>query len=121
MDYKAIVAETPHVLKYLRKTIEMPVITTDINKKAEVITEDVKYGVVVAVKVGDEIKTGWSVCSNLDSFSKSKGRAIALLRATSEKPAHYDWVPTRNFPDTIVRDIKNASDEMYALAKDHLK
>lgn len=120
MDYKAIVAETPHVLKYLRKTIDMPAIQTDMNKEAEVVTKDVKYGVVVAIKTDDGIKTGWSVCSNLDTFSKNKGRAIALLRATSDIPTHYDWVPTRNFPETIVEDMKEASKELEVIAADHL-
>lgn len=120
MDYKAIVAETPHVLKYLRKTIEMPAVKTDMNKEAESVTKDVKYGVVVAVKTDEGIKTGWSVCSNLDSFSKSKGRAVALLRATSGKPTHYDRVPTRNFPDNIVTDIMETSKELEVIAADHL-
>ena len=119
MDYKAIVAETPHVLKYLRKTIELPVIKTDMNKEAENTEVEVKYGVVVAIKTENGIKTGWSVCSHLDNFSRSKGRAIALLRAKSGK-THYDNVPTRNFPEDIVNAVDRASKEMWVLAEEHL-
>lgn len=43
--------------------------------------EDKKIGVIV-YKDG---YFGWSFCSNKDTFSKNKGKAIALLRAESKK------------------------------------
>lgn len=41
-----------------------------------------KVGVIVVDKDGH---FGWSFCSEKDSFSKDKGKAIALLRAQSGK------------------------------------
>lgn len=43
------------------------------------------HGVVVAIKAGNKILYGYSLCNPRDRFNKKLGTAIALARATSPK------------------------------------
>lgn len=119
MDYKSVVAETPHVVQYLRKSIQVPVAPkigakTAVDGKIKTEEKVVKCGVVVAIKENGKVSWGWSVCSDRDNFSNSKGKAIAILRAKSGKN-HTDNVPTEMFSNVIL-----TSEKMMKLAEEVL-
>jgi hypothetical protein len=113
MDYKAIVAETPHVVKYIRKAIQVPkkVKLDKLNLVEEQFeTKVVKCGVVVALRKEGKIQAGWSICSDQDQFSRAKGKAIAILRAKSGKST------LRNVPEDLLPSVQESITEMAELA-----
>lgn len=123
MDYKEVVAGTPHVLQYLRKTIEVPVKESKISSRysGQILIEEqvVKYGVVVAVKVDGVVQFGWSICSDLDKFNRTKGRAVAIYRALSGK-MKLENLPRRGFPETIVEEARDAVTLLSGIALERL-
>jgi len=64
---KKLVAETEFFTKYLRGVA------------------DEKVGVVVALVQDDVVCSGWSACFSGDSFSNTRGKAIAIRRAKAHE------------------------------------
>ena len=91
MNFKKLVKETFHVVKYIRND------------------EDEKCGVVVVLEGQDGISYGWSICSELDQFSRDQGKGIAILRALSGK------CTLGNVPDLYNTKVQEAIQHMLTL------
>jgi len=71
MNYKKVIENKKFMHRYLYKEIEGKP-----RKIGVVLVNEVQPGI---------IGLGWSVCSEKDTFSKSKGKAIAYFRSLSNK------------------------------------
>lgn len=125
MNYKEIVKKHEHLVSYIKKDVYVPsgdsVMLSEANDviiktTTETLTKKtVKCGVVVALKddTGD-IKVGWSVCSDNDSFNANRGKAIAILRALSGKSS------LDNVPKEFYTQVDMKSSALLGIATDVL-
>lgn len=73
-----------------------------------------KVGVVVALMVDDTVCSGWSLCSELDTFGNVRGKAIAIRRAKAQavcEKRNYRSLPL--WWDTIIhRQMENTEQRL---------
>ena len=66
-----------------------------------------KIGVAVLKKTDEGYVVGWSICSDEDTFEKSKGIEVALSRAKGTEPCGLDNITDKGIKSKIIRAIYN--------------